>query len=157
MAEMKVEVDREKLQIRMERVFDAPREKLWQAHTSAAAIEKWWGPRKYKTKVEKLEPKVGGEWKFINKDDQGNRHVFYGEFREMVEPERITWTFTYEPYPDSVAAETVTFEELPDDKTKLVATSNYPSIEALEGMIQGGMEDGARETWDRLAEFAEKA
>ena len=149
---MEVTVDKEQLEIRMTREFDAPREKLWHAHTNAGAIEQWWGPRKYQTKVEKLEPKVGGQWKFKN-IAEGQEHVFYGEFKEMVEPEKITWTFTYEPYPDSVSVEAITFEELPDNRTRLSTVAKYPSIEALEGMVQGGMEEGARETWDRLAEL----
>jgi uncharacterized protein YndB with AHSA1/START domain len=152
---MEVTVDKEQLEIKMTRDFDAPREKLWQAHTDAKAIEQWWGPRKYKTIVEEFEPKAGGKWKFINVAE-GQKHVFYGEFREVVEPERITWTFTYEPYPDVVSVETLTFEELPGGKSRLRTVAKYPSIEALEGMVQSGMEEGARETWDRLAELVEK-
>lgn len=155
MSEMKVSIDKQKLQIRMERVFDATRDKLWAAHTDPKAFEQWWGPRKYKTVVEVFEPRVGGRWRFTN-EANGEKHVFYGEFREIVEPEKITWTFTYEPYPETVTEETLTFTELPDGKTKLSAVSNYPSVEALEGMVQGGMEAGARETWDRLAERVEK-
>lgn len=151
-----VEVDKEKLQIRMSRVFNAPRERVWQAHVDPKAIEKWWGPRRYKTTVEKLEPKVGGQWKFVNVDTDGTRHVFYGEFLELVEPEKLTWTFTYEPYPQSVATDALSFEELPDGKTKLSTVSTYPSIEALEGMLQGGMTEGATETWDRLEELVTK-
>jgi uncharacterized protein YndB with AHSA1/START domain len=151
-----VQVDKEKLEIRMSRVLDAPRERVWEAHIDPKAIEQWWGPRRYKTKVEKLEPKVGGKWKFINVDTDGTQHVFYGEFLEIVKPEKLTWTFTYEPYPQSVAIDALNFEELPDGKTKLTSLSTYPSIEALEGMLQGGMTEGATETWDRLEELVTK-
>lgn len=149
-------VDKEKLELRMARVFDAPREKVWQAHITPELIEKWWGPRKYTTKVEKLDAKVGGEWKFINSVD-GQDHVFYGEFRDLKEPERITWTFIYEPYKEAVVVETLTFEELPDGKTRLSVLSKYPDIESLEGSMVGGMEEGAIETWDRLEELLAKA
>lgn len=149
-------VDKEKLEIRMSRVFDAAREKVWQAHVDSKLIEKWWGLRRFTTVVEKLDAKVGGEWKFINRAE-GQDHVFYGEFREVVKPEKIVWTFTYAPYPDSVAVDMLTLEELLDGKTKLSTLSKYPSTEALEGMLQGGMEAGARETWDRLAELVGKA
>lgn len=156
MSKNNVEIDKEKLEIRMSRVFDASREKLWDAHLDPKAIEKWWGPRRLKTEVEKLEPVVGGQWRFINIDDNGDRYVFYGEFRELVKPEKIIWTFTYEPYPQSAATETLVFEELSDGKTKLSTLSKFPSIEALEGMLQGGMEEGATETWDRLEELMVK-
>jgi uncharacterized protein YndB with AHSA1/START domain len=156
MADMDVTVDKEKLEIRMTREFDAPREKLWQAHTDAKALEQWWGPRKYQTRVETLELKVGGKWKMLNIAD-GEEHIFYGEFKELVEPDHITWTFIYEPYPDAVLVETITFEELPGGRTRVSTHSTFPDIEALEGMVQSGMEEGARETWDRLAELVEKS
>ncbi len=145
-------VNRENKTTIMSRIFNAPRELVWRAHTDPALVSQWWGPRKYKTVVEKLEPKVGGEWKFINKAE-GEEHVFYGEFREIKAPEKIVWTFIYEPYKESVIVETLTLEELPGGKTKLTTVSSYPSIEALDGMLQGGMEAGATETWDRLEEL----
>lgn len=151
----KFEVNKEKLESTMERVFDAPRELVWKAHVTPELIAQWWGPRKYKTKVEKLEPRVGGEWKFINSAD-GQEHVFYGEFKEVVEPEKIVWTFIYAPYPDVAIIETLTFEEVADGKTKSHVLSKYPSLMALEGIMQSGMEEGANETWDRLEEFLSK-
>lgn len=156
MSDMQVNVDKENLEIHMTREFDAPRDRIYQAHLDAKIVEKWWGPRRYKTKVEKLEPKVGGQWKFVNYDDKENRHVFYGEYKELKEPESITWTFIYEPFPEAVITETVSFEDLPGGKTRLTTISKFPSKEAIEGMTQGGMEEGARETWDRLAELVEK-
>lgn len=144
-------VNKEKLESTMERVFDAPRELLWKAHTDKEIIGKWWGPRKYETIVDTYEPHVGGKWKMIHTDN-GEEHVFYGDFTEIVEPEKISWTFTYAPYPDSVINETITFTEVEDGKTKLMTVSHYPSIQALEGMLGSGMEEGANETWDRLEE-----
>jgi uncharacterized protein YndB with AHSA1/START domain len=146
-------VDKKNLEVRMSRVLDAPTERVWQAHVDPKAITQWWGPRRFVTEVEKLDARVGGQWRFINKDAAGNRHVFYGKFREIQKPTKIAWTFTYEPYPQSVIEETLTLEALPDGKTRLSTVSRYPSLEALEGMVQGGMEAGARETWDRLAEL----
>lgn len=148
-------LNKEKLESTMERVFDAPRKLVWKAHTDPKILEQWWGPRKYAATIEILEPRVGGKWKFINEAD-GEKHVFFGEFREVAEPEFMTWTFNYEPYPNNTIVETIRFEELPGDKTKLSVVSKYPSIEALEGMMQGGMEEGANETWDRLEEFLAK-
>jgi uncharacterized protein YndB with AHSA1/START domain len=154
MSRNNVEVDKDKLEIRMSRVFDASRERLWQAHSDAKQVEKWWGPRKYTVEVEELDFRIGGKWKFINVDkDNDERYIFYGEYLKIEEPEKITWTFTYEPYPEAVTTETVTFEELPDGKTKLSTVSKFPNIESLDGMVQSGMEEGATETWDRLEEL----
>lgn len=137
----------------MERVFDAPREILWKAHTDRDLITKWWGPQKYTTVVEEFDAKVGGKWKMIHTAD-GEEHVFYGEFKEIQEPEKITWTFTYAPFPDATLTETITFEALSDGKTKVHTVSHYPNVQALEGMVGSGMEEGATESWDRLEELA---
>jgi uncharacterized protein YndB with AHSA1/START domain len=145
-------VNKEKLDSTMERVFDAPRDLLWKAHTDKELMAKWWGPRKYETAIETYEPHVGGKWKMVHKAD-GEEHVFFGEFKEIAEPSMLTWTFNYEPYPNSTIVETVHFEELSKGKTKLRTVSHYTSIEALEGMIGSGMEDGATESWDRLEEL----
>jgi uncharacterized protein YndB with AHSA1/START domain len=149
----KFTVDKEKLESTMERVFDAPRETLWKAHIDPDLMAKWWGPGKYETVIHTYEPQVGGKWKISHKAE-GEEHVFYGEFKEVEEPEKITWTFTYAPFPDSVLTETITFTEVEDGKTKLFTVSHYPNIQALEGMLQSGMEEGANESWDRLEELA---
>jgi uncharacterized protein YndB with AHSA1/START domain len=146
-------VNKEKLESTMEREFDAPRELLWKAHTDRDLIAKWWGPRKYETTVEKFDATPGGEWKMVHKAN-GEEHVFYGEFKELKEPEKIVWTFIYAPYPDSVLVETLKLEALPDGKTKISTVSKYPNLQALEGMLQSGMEEGANESWDRLEELA---
>lgn len=152
MGKNNLQVDKEKLESTMERIFDAPRELLWKAHTDKELVAKWWGPRKYETIVEKYDAKAGGEWKMIHKAN-GEEHEFYGEFKEVKEPEKLTWTFTYAPFPDSVVTETITFEELSDGKTNVHTVSHYPNLQALEGMVGSGMEDGATESWDRLEEL----
>ncbi len=151
-------VDKEKLQSTMERVFDAPRELLWKAHTDPTLMEKWWGPRAYTVTVEKFDPKPGGSWRISHtgKDETGQEasYAFYGEFKEIKEPESITWTFNFEPIgPGHEVTETITFEDLGNGQTKSSVVSRYKSLEDLEGMLQSGMEQGANETWDRLEEL----
>lgn len=154
-------IDKEKLEVRMMRVFNAPRELLWKAHTDPNLIPQWWGPRNTTTSVEKMEVKEGGEWRFVNKE--GDVEVaFYGVFKELKEPEHITWTFNYEPIGmGHELVETVKFEETEEDpersrSTKVSTVSHYKSIEDLEGMVGEGMQKGATETWDRLEELVEK-
>lgn len=155
MSDLKLTVNKEKLESSMTKEFDAPREKVWQAHVDPKLIQQWWGPAKYKTIVAAYEPTVGGKWKMIHEAD-GEKHVFFGEFKEVVEPEKITWTFNYEPFPNSEIVETIYFEELQGNKTRIKTVSHYPSIEALEGMVQSGMEGGANESWNRLAALLAK-
>lgn len=146
-------VEREKLTFTMSRVFDASRQRVWQAHTDLEQIPKWWGPRKYETIVDTMDVRVGGKWRYLNKDDAGNEFAFRGEYKEIVEPERIIWTFEFEPMAGHISTETVTFEEVEGGKTKVTTRSVFDSPEDMDGMLQSGMEDGATETWDRLEEL----
>lgn len=114
------------------------------------------GPRKYKTTVDKMEVKVGGAWRFVHEAD-GETYGFHGEFRELEEPARITWTFEFEGMPGHVIVETINFEDLGDGSTKISVVSHYDSLEDLNGMVESGMEDGAAESYDRLAELVEQA
>jgi uncharacterized protein YndB with AHSA1/START domain len=153
-------VNEETLESTMERVFDAPQELLWKAHTDAKLIEKWWGPKAYQVIVEKYDAKTGGTWRITHKgkDEKGQEvtYSFFGEFLELKEPESITWTFNFEPIgPGHEITETVTFTDLGDGKTKLSTVSQYKSREDLDGMLQSGMEQGANETWDRLEDLVQ--
>lgn len=155
MSDLRLTVNKEKLESTMIREFDAPQDKVWQAHIDPELMKQWWGPAKYKTVIETYEPRAGGKWRMIH-EAEGERHVFFGEFREVVEPEKITWTFNYEPYPNSEIVETLHIEKVADNKTRIKTVSHYPSLQALEGMIQSGMEGGANESWNRLAELLKK-
>ena len=147
-------VEREKLQFTMSRDFDAPRELVWKACTDSTLIPNWWGPAYYTTVVEQNELAVGGAWRFIQTDAQGNRHVFYGVYQEVRQPEKLAYTFEYEPYAGHVSVDAITFEELPGGKTRLTAVTTFTTLEDLEGMLQSGMEEGAVEGWDRLEALA---
>jgi uncharacterized protein YndB with AHSA1/START domain len=139
-------------EIVMERVFAAPRELVFKAYTDPNLIPKWWGPRKYTTTVDKLDVRVGGAWRFVQRDADGNVYAFNGEYREIAPPGRLSYTFEFEGMPGHVLLETVTFQEQ-DGQTKVTVTSLFASVEDRDGMLQSGMEEGARESQDRLAEL----
>lgn len=135
-----------------ERVFAAPREKVWRANTERDLVERWWGANRHTTRVEKLDVRPGGEWTFVSTDTEGNEFTFYGEFLEVMEPERIKWTFMFdvpEVGPQG-GPETITFEDLGDGRTLMRAVSHMGSEEAIDAALATGMIEGAIETWDRL-------
>jgi uncharacterized protein YndB with AHSA1/START domain len=150
-------VDREELAFTMSRVFDAPRELVWKACTDPDLIPQWWGPRYLTTTVDKMELKVGGVWRYIQKDAEGNEYAFNGVYKVIEPPERLAYTFEFEPMAGHISTDTITLEELPDGKTKITTRTTFDTIEDLEGMLQSGMEGGAVETWDRLEELLVKA
>ncbi len=147
-------VDRDKKQFTMTRVFASPLEKVWKVVTDPKLVPMWWGPAKYKTVVEEMDFKVGGKWRYTQSDAEGNSFAFYGEYKEIVELERIVYTFIFSLYPDYVSTDHITFEELPDGKTRITDVTTFNTVEELDGMVGSGMEGGATESWDRLEELA---
>jgi len=135
------------------RVFDAPRDLVFEAHSSCEHLSNWWGPRKYEVADCEVDFRPGGKWQ-IKHRAEGEEHVFRGEYREIVRPEQITWTFEWMGMPGHVSVDTVTFKEN-DGKTTLTTTSVFDSVEDRDGMLQSGMESGLAESWDRLDEHLE--
>ena len=142
-------------EIVMTREFDAPRELVFEAYTNPEHIPQWWGPRVLTTTVHKMDVRPGGVWRFVQRDPNGNEYAFHGEFREIVPPERIVYTFEFEGMPGHVLIETVTFEEH-EGKTKLTARALFQTVKDRDGMLNSGMEHGAAESMDRLAELLER-
>jgi uncharacterized protein YndB with AHSA1/START domain len=141
-------------EIVMTRVFDAPRDLVFEAHSSCEHLSHWWGPRKYEVTSCDVDFRPGGAWRIVHRGPDGEEHGFRGEYREIVPPERIEWTFEYEGWPGQVAVETLTLDER-DGKTTLTSTSVHDSVEARDAMLESGMEEGAAETMDRLDEYLE--
>lgn len=137
------------------RVYDAPRELVFQAFTDPKAVPEWWGPSYLTTTVEKMEVREGGIWRFIQHDADGNEYAFHGVYHASLAPERLIYTFEFEGTPGHVLLQTVTFEELPGGKTKLTELAVFQTQEDRDGMLQAGAEDGL-EMYDRFAEVLAK-
>lgn len=140
------------------REFDAPRELVFKAIMDPALIPQWWGPRYLSTKVDMMDVRPGGQWRFIQRDAQGNEYAFHGVYHEVLAPERIIDTFEFEGLPETghVALETIKLEELPGGRTRLTAQSAFQSVADRDGALQSGMEEGVNDTYNRLAELLQK-
>ena len=149
--EMKVSVLSD-TELQITREFDAPREIVFKAMTDPKLVARWWGPRRYRTVVDKMDVRPGGQWRMRNIAADGGEHAFRGEYREVTPPERVVWTFEYEPLPGHISVETMTLTER-DGRTQLVVHDQFASKEDRDGMIESGMEEGARETYERLDEI----
>ncbi len=141
-------------EIVMTRVFDAPRELVFEAHSSCEHLSHWWGPRRYEVVSCEVDFRPGGAWRFVHRGPDGEEYGFHGEYREIVPPERIVWTFEFEGMPGNISVETLTLEEH-DGKTTLTSRAVYDNVEARDAMLQSGMEEGAAETYERLDEYLE--
>jgi uncharacterized protein YndB with AHSA1/START domain len=136
----------------MTRIFDAPRERVFQAYTNPRLIPQWWGPARYTTTVDKMEVRPGGAWRYIHRGADGSEYGFKGVYGEVVPPERLVTTFEFEGMPGHVSVDTAVFEDL-GGKTRLTATSVFQNAEDRGGMLSSGAEEGAIETWERLAKL----
>jgi uncharacterized protein YndB with AHSA1/START domain len=141
-------------EIVMTRDFDAPRSLVFEAMSKPEHVRRWWGPRGTTLTVCEMDFRPGGAWRFVLRGPDGQEHPFKGVYREIVPPERVVGTFIYdvEGIRDHVAIETLTLEEH-DGKTRYKVTVLHKTREARDGHLQSGMEGGAIETLDRLAEF----
>jgi uncharacterized protein YndB with AHSA1/START domain len=140
------------LEIAMTRVFDAPRDLVYQAHVKPEHVRQWWGQKGSTLSVCEVDLRVGGAWRFVEKAADGNEYGFHGEYREIDPPERLVYTFEFEGMPGHVTVDHLTFVEQ-DGKTVLNCQTTFASKEDRDGMLASGMEQGAGESYDRLEEY----
>ena len=135
-------------EIRIERIFNAPRDLVWRAMTEPELVMQWWG-RGNKLVIERFEPTRGGHWRFVEHTPEGT-HGFEGRFREVTAPERVVQTFEWDGMPGYVAVETMTLEDLGDGRTKVVTVSLFHTTEERDGMLNSGMEGGLNQSYAAL-------
>ena len=139
--------------ILLEREFDAPRHLVWEAMTKPEHVKQWWGPRGYTLPSCEIDLRVGGEWRYLSRAEDGSEFLFRGVYREITPVERLsyTWIFDFAPYNEIVAIESVELEER-DARTYARTTMEWPSKEARDGHANA-MQPGVTETMDRLEEL----
>jgi len=135
-------------EIHIERIFNAPRDRVWKALTDPALVAQWWG-RGNKLEIERMELQRGGHWRFVEHGPEG-KHGFEGRYREVTPPERVVQTFEWDGMPGHVVVETMTLEDLGDGRTKLVNVSLFHTPEERDGMLQSGMEQGLNQSYAAL-------
>ncbi len=136
-------------EIHVERVFDAPRERVFAAFTDPTLIPEWWGPT---TVVDQMDVRPGGSWRFVAHNADGSEAAFAGTYREVSPPERILQTFESGWAPGRVHVQTFTFEDL-GDRTKLTTTMLFDTTEERDGVLAYGGERGMNESYARLDEL----
>jgi uncharacterized protein YndB with AHSA1/START domain len=139
------------------REINAPREVVFKAFTDPKLYTQWIGPRELKTTLITFEPKAGGKYRYIQKDQKGNQFAFHGVYHEVKAPEMIIETFEYEGLPEKghAALGKVNFETLPGNRTKIIEKEVFLSVEDRDGMLQADMAKGVNESYERLDDLLE--
>jgi uncharacterized protein YndB with AHSA1/START domain len=137
--------------IDIEREFDAPVEAVFRAFSDRELFVKWLGPRGYEMELVEYDFTTGGRYRYIHRNDDAE-FAFNGVFHVVRDNEFAIQTFEYEAYPDVVSIESLTFERLDGNRTRLKGHAVYPTLEARDGMVQSGMEHGVSEGYEKLDE-----
>ena len=126
-------------EIVMTRVFDAPRRLVFDAFTKPELLKRWFGPRGWSLVVCEVDLRVGGTFRFVLRGP------------EIVPPERSVHTESFDDYPGESLVTATWVEQ--GGKTTLTVTVLYPSQEVRDAVLRSGMEHGAAECYDKLAEL----
>jgi uncharacterized protein YndB with AHSA1/START domain len=136
------------------RGFDAPRDLVFEAWTNPEHVRHWWGRRSSTMVHCEAEVRPGGSWRYVTREENGVEVPFTGVYQEVTPPERLVHTEVYDVHPFNTgepAVVTVTFSE-EAGRTTVTVASLYPTREVRDIVLGSGMEIGAAESYDRLAE-----
>jgi len=140
-------------EIEMTRLFDAPRQLVFDAFTNPAHVPHWFGPRGWSVPVCEIDLRPGGSWRYVLSGPDGEEMGMSGMYKEITRPERIVTTESFDDYPgESLNTLTLTEE---DGKTRYTVTVLYADTETRDAVLASGMSEGAAETLERLAEHLE--
>lgn len=140
-------------EIRVSRVFDAPRNLVWECHTKPDLVRRWMiGADGWTMPVCEIDVRVGGQYRHVWRNDaDGTEFGFRGRYREVVEPERIVHSERFDGAPEgeSDAICTLTLVEQ-GGKTTLTYAMVFPTREVRDQALKSGMTDGMGAMYQRL-------
>jgi uncharacterized protein YndB with AHSA1/START domain len=142
-------------EIVISRVFDAPREVVWDAWTDPKQVVQWWGPRGFTTTIHEMDVRPGGAWRHTMHGPDGANYPGKSVFSEVVKPERIVLTQSGGKEGGRVVnfKSTWTFEA-EGDQTRVTIRMFFDSAEAREFVAkEHGAIEGGKQTLQRLGEY----
>jgi uncharacterized protein YndB with AHSA1/START domain len=128
--------------------WDAPIARVWQLWADPRKLERWWGPPTYPATVVEHDLQPGGRVSYFMTGPEGDQHHGWWTVIDVAQPHRLELADGFSDAdgdPNDALPTTqftVTFEELPSGTTTMVIESRFPSIEAMDQLIQMGMDEG---------------
>jgi uncharacterized protein YndB with AHSA1/START domain len=95
-AETQFVVEPNRQDVVITRTFAAPPDAVYRVMTDPALVPDWWGPRRLITRVDQMEVRPGGSWRFVQLDPDGNEYGFHGVYHDVVPGQRVVQTFEFE-------------------------------------------------------------
>ena len=136
------------------RVFDAPRDLVFQAWTDPERAEQWWGPKGFTLTHREMDVRPGGRWRVCMRSPEGVDHWAQGVYREIVAPERFAYTWAWEKPEGQPGRETLVTVELAEQGGKTKMTFRQAEFVTVED--RDSHRGGWSESFDLLAEYLAK-
>jgi uncharacterized protein YndB with AHSA1/START domain len=137
--------------ISFSREFEAPATLVFEAHTDAALLAQWTGPRGTQMTMREFDARTGGSWSYVIAGG-GGEWGFHGSFHEVTAPSRVVQTFEFEGEPGHPTLEVLTFTDIGDGHSRIDGLSVFLSVEDRDAMLSG-MDSGMDENFERLDEL----
>jgi len=113
------------------RLIDAPRPLVFKAWTDPVRIARWWGPKGFVTVDYDMDIRPGGSYRFRMRSPEGTDHRKRGVYREIVEPERIVFTFAWEQPDGRLGLETLITVTLEAEGAKTRLTLHQTGFDTI--------------------------
>ena len=134
----------------MRYTFGVPAARVYEAYTDPGLVPQWWDPRGGALRVEALDARPGGKWRFVQRLSNGQELAYSGTYLEVRRPSRLVYTFGIEGQDRPGVTASVDLRET-GGRTELSLTNVCSSTAARDAMIHYGAAAGAQMAWDRLA------
>ncbi len=139
------------------RVFDAPRELVFDAWTDSKHVDRWWGPNGFVTTTHSKDFRPGGAWRFLMRGPDGQEYPNKVVYKEIVRPSRLAYSHGSDDDKPAHFEVTVTFQAI-GTKTKVTLHSLFPTAAARDFVVREVRAiEGGNQTLDRFGEQLAKA
>ena len=138
----------------LERVIDAPRERVWQAWADPKQVVKWFAPKPYTLSIEKMDLRTGGSFSMAMHSPEGQTHAFSGTYPEIDPPSKIVWTGEFPGDPKGNMRTEIHFDDL-GKRTKVRVRQTFQVLTPINEQPTKGAKQGWTMTLNQLAEVCE--
>ena len=142
-------------ELELERVIDAPRERVWEAWSKKEQIARWFAPRPFQLIVRKMDLRKGGSFDMSMRAPDGAEHAFTGTYTEVSAPSKLSWIGEFTGMGPAQNITTVVTFEAVGKKTKVRARQSFNQVTPEIKFATQGAKQGWTMTLDQLAEVCE--
>lgn len=138
----------------IQRNFNAPRERVFEAWTKVEHVVNWFGPSEFTAPFCDIDFRVGGSYRICMRSPQGEDHWVSGEYREIVEPERIVFTWIREDTDGKIWSSTIVELHFEDTGASTLFTLRQGQFETIPYCEEHSF--GWNQCLDRFGEYVSK-